>query len=313
MANGLSKYDPGQELSSIDFNAMLGGPLVAAIEAQAQAAASTLDFIKRVGFTPDTEDETTGELTPGAPIYVTFKYPKMVVPYQAAGQGEVLAVAVTTKGSDYVVGDTIPLTGGLGGSGAIITVTAVSTPGGIEGVTVENAGNGYDDGEDIDIPDSAATGTGAKVKITANDAAAQPAQFDQMKLEVPLLTIVETPYIRIDEVDIDFHAKITSMEYKRVGSDFKISSGFSHKSTISGGASAGGSFFKLSAKGWSKYSNTTKFTVNASYQRSVKGGFKIDKTYQLGVKINASQDEMPAGMEKLLGILEDAIVAQPDI
>ena len=41
---------PGQELSSIDFESMIGGPLVAVINAQAQAAMSTVNFIKEVGF-----------------------------------------------------------------------------------------------------------------------------------------------------------------------------------------------------------------------------------------------------------------------
>jgi hypothetical protein len=31
----------------------------------------------------------------------------------------------------------------------------------------------------------------------------------------------------------------------------------------------------------------------------------------MAVHIRATQDEMPAGMEKILGILEDAIKAQP--
>jgi hypothetical protein len=75
----VSNYNPGQELSSIDFQSMIGGPLSAIVDAQAQAALSTVDFIKTVGFTPDAEDETTGAVIPGKPVYVSFKYPKMVV------------------------------------------------------------------------------------------------------------------------------------------------------------------------------------------------------------------------------------------
>jgi hypothetical protein len=57
----------GTELSSIDFKSMIGGPLVAVIQAQAQSALATVDFIKSVGFA---DDET--------PIYVDFKYKKYV-------------------------------------------------------------------------------------------------------------------------------------------------------------------------------------------------------------------------------------------
>jgi hypothetical protein len=35
-----------KSLSSIDFESMIGGPLVAVINAQAQAAMSTVNFIK---------------------------------------------------------------------------------------------------------------------------------------------------------------------------------------------------------------------------------------------------------------------------
>ncbi len=62
---------PGAELSSINFEAMLGAPLTAVVNAQAQAAMSTVEFIRSVGF----EKGTTN------PVYVSFKYPKEVSPY----------------------------------------------------------------------------------------------------------------------------------------------------------------------------------------------------------------------------------------
>ncbi len=44
--------EPGRELSSINFEAMLGGPLVAVVNAQAQSAMTSVNFIKSVGFKP---------------------------------------------------------------------------------------------------------------------------------------------------------------------------------------------------------------------------------------------------------------------
>ena len=62
---------PGQELSSIDFESMIGGPLVAVINAQAQAAMSTVNFIKEVGFKkPSTEENAGGDTSTEEPIYV---------------------------------------------------------------------------------------------------------------------------------------------------------------------------------------------------------------------------------------------------
>lgn len=47
----------GRELSSIDFESMLGGPLSAVVNAQAQAAMTTVTFIKEVGFEPESSDD----------------------------------------------------------------------------------------------------------------------------------------------------------------------------------------------------------------------------------------------------------------
>jgi len=37
----------------------------------------------------------------------------------------------------------------------------------------------------------------------------------------------------------------------------------------------------------------------------------VERTYSMAIHIKASQDEMPAGMEKLLGLLEGAMKATP--
>ncbi len=303
----ISNYAPGQELSSIDFQSMIGGPLNAIVDAQAQAALSTVDFIKAVGFTPDSEDETTGVVTPGTPVYVSFKYPKMVAPYQAAVKGKIDSISVSSGGSGYAAGAAVTISGV--GTGATATAT-VNTSGAVTDITVTSAGSGYDSSTTVTV----AGGTGMAASVTTEDDDAVPAVFDEMQLEVPILTMLPIPFIRVEEGEIDFHAKITSMEYARVGSKFKGSTSFGYKSSTSGSASTGTGgitslFAKASAK--VKYSSSVNFKVNASYQRTSRQGSKVDKTYQLGIKIKISQDEIPAGMEKLLGILEDAIVAQP--
>ena len=40
----------GEELSSIDFESLIGGPLSAIVHAQAKSAMSTINFIESVGF-----------------------------------------------------------------------------------------------------------------------------------------------------------------------------------------------------------------------------------------------------------------------
>jgi len=112
-----------------------------------------------------------------------------------------------------------------------------------------------------------------------------------MKLEVPILTMLPIPFIRIDETTIDFHAKITSMEYQKIDTNLKFDAALEVKQRWPGGSA--------------------KLNVSASYQRTTTQGSSVDRTFSLDIHIKAVQDEMPAGMEKILGILEDAMRAQP--
>lgn len=63
-----------QALQNIPFASLIGGPLTAAVQAQAQAALTTVEFIQKVGFTP--EDPTKPE-GPQKVKEVTFKYSKL--------------------------------------------------------------------------------------------------------------------------------------------------------------------------------------------------------------------------------------------
>lgn len=297
--SNLSKYNPGQELADIDFSALIGGPLGAIVDAQAKAALSTVDFVKSVGFSPDSEDETTGEITPGEPIYVSFKYPKMVQPYVPAINGKLKDITVNVGGSDYTVGDTLTV------KGVTVTVSSVDSGGPITGITysVDNT-SGFEN--ENGIAGIGGSGKDAEFEIEAEDVPAVQAVFEEMQLEVPILTMMPIPFIRVEEGEIDFNAKITSMEYKRVGTEMKfgMSSSMTNKNTNKNYSFAGSLNFNENI-------NTVKLNSNFSFSRNTRQGHKIDKTFHMGVKIKVSQDEIPEGMEKLLGILEGAITATP--
>ena len=211
---------PGQELSTLDFESMLGGPLIAVVNAQAQAAISTVDFIKQVGFQP-AESETIDAQATNEPIYVTFKYPKEVSPYQPAVEEQ------------------------RDEQGDVITEARE----------------------------------------------AQPAVWQEMKLTVPILTMLPIPFIRIEETTIDFNAKINSVESRNTSRALKI------------GASA------EVRQGW--FTGHATLKVSASYQSQTRTGSETKRTYSMAVHIKAVQDEMPAGAERLLGILENAVASEP--
>jgi hypothetical protein len=224
--------NPGQELASIDFASMLGGPLVAVINAQAQAAISTVNFIKEVGFKrPPALEVAGGDTSTMDPIYVTFKYPKELTPYQPA-------------------------------------VAAIPA----------------DLGDPLAIPPRP-----PRAAVPAS--AAVPAVYETQQLQVPILTMLPIPFIRIDLTTIDFNAKINSVEYQKTDTNLKIDAALEAKA------------------GW--LWGSAKLNVSTSYQRTTQQGSTVERTYSMAVHIKAVQDEMPTGMEKLLGILEGAITARP--
>ncbi|MBU7024769.1 MAG: hypothetical protein HXS40_11445, partial [Theionarchaea archaeon] len=51
--------------------------------------------------------------------------------------------------------------------------------------------------------------------------------------------------------------------------------------------------------------------VNYSNQRNTRTGEKVQREYSMGVKVRAVQEEMPAGMEKLLAMMESLIEETP--
>lgn len=98
-------------------------------------------------------------------------------------------------------------------------------------------------------------------------------------IKVPLLAMLPIPSLRIEHVTIDFNVKLNSVETSQTSSDLGI------KADVSGG--------------W----GPVKFKVSASYQRKSSTGVEVKKEYALNVNVKAVQDEMPAGLEKILNML----------
>lgn len=101
----------------------------------------------------------------------------------------------------------------------------------------------------------------------------------EIKLEVPLLAMLPIPSLRIEHVDIDFNVKLNSVETSSVSDKIGVDA------EVKGG--------------WGPVS----FKVSGSYQRQTATGVEVKKEYALRVQVRAVQDEMPAGLEKVLGML----------
>jgi len=195
----------GEELANLNFESMIGGPLVAVIKAQAQSATTSVDFIKSVGFTKS----GTGDTATEAPTMVTFSYDKVVNEERTKADGTKEIVPVSKK----------------------------------------------------------------------------------FNLTVPILTMLPIPFIRVEETTIDFNAKINSVEESSTASSHDLSVGLEAKG------------------GWGPVS--AKLSVNYAYKKSTTSGSKVERTYSMAVHVRAVQDELPAGTERLLSILERNIAETP--
>lgn len=122
---------------------------------------------------------------------------------------------------------------------------------------------------------------------TNTDADAPPQYLESdVNISVPFLAMLTIPSLRIDEVTIDFNAKLTSAETSTASSEFAGSA-------------------EISARIWK-----VNFKASASYKRTTSSTSTTERTYNLNVHVRAVNDEMPAGLERIFNILEDSMLHQ---
>jgi hypothetical protein len=298
--------NPGAELAALDFGNLIGGPLNAVITAQSMAAQSTAQFIKEVGFYPEGKTDAEGNDIGNTPIYVDFKYPKQLSPFTPAiGQpGDTFlppyvanaaetGIAVTldaahasnkkVSGTGFKsawVGRSITVTGYTGTVASVQSSEEMTLSAPLpNGTTTISIAAGTPVG-DPSFPD----GRAAYVP-------ASPAVYQDMKFSVPILTMLPIPFIKVDIITIDFNAKITSMETQSQNTDLSVGVSLEVKQRWPGGSA--------------------KLNASVAYKKSTASGSSVERTYSMAIHVQASQDEMPAGMEKLLNLLEGAMISTP--
>jgi hypothetical protein len=98
-------------------------------------------------------------------------------------------------------------------------------------------------------------------------------------IRVPLLAMLPIPSLRIEHVIIDFNVKLNSVESSSTSTELGVNA------EVKGG--------------WGPVS----MKVSASFQRKTATNVEVKKEYSLNVNVKAVQDEIPAGLEKILGML----------
>ena len=114
----------------------------------------------------------------------------------------------------------------------------------------------------------------------------------EVLLKVPLLTIVPIPYLRIEEMTIDFRAKITE--------EIKNDSSNSGQTTYE-------SNYNQSLR--DRYSSETSFkaTVSSINKNTTSASSRYQTEFGMDLNIKAVQDDMPFGLSRILNVLETSI------
>lgn len=108
-----------------------------------------------------------------------------------------------------------------------------------------------------------------------------------VEITVPLLTILQVPNLRISEYDYEFNAKINSVDTSSTNTEFKANASLQAKA----------------GWGW----GSAKLNASASFKKETKEGNTTSRDYQMKIKVRAISDQLPGGLEKLLGLLESNI------
>jgi hypothetical protein len=114
-----------------------------------------------------------------------------------------------------------------------------------------------------------------------------------VRVEVPLITLVPLPYVRIDELDVDFKVSVGAVEpaqgaHAATGSPEESLDYLSPGSRVQLAAN-------LSSKRDSQSTRTSRYAVETT----------------MDFHLHAVQDDIPSGMQHLLSVLAEAIQVQP--
>lgn len=180
-------------------------------------------------------------------------------------------------------------------------LAAKSTVNFIKEVGFRGAASEQDGDQDEDMGNVRNVTFKYKRKTAAGSTGTADPGEEEVSLTVPILTIVPIPYIRIEEMTIRFTANITEQQEYKSGSTSSASVATDTTMNFKAGGFLSPVKFNLNAKVSTKnnWSSSTSNKVNTATQ------------YTMDVQVKAVQDEMPAGLARVLDIMEQAILEKP--
>ena len=133
--------------------------------------------------------------------------------------------------------------------------------------------------------------------------------ISKFHISVPLLTIVPIPFIRIDEMNINFTAKLSEAHTSSDTSTDTAKDSESSKSYSSTSSRSSSWWWRSSRRSYSQNSSYSSSHNSSSSESSSTSRYNTE--YKMNIQVRAVQDDMPAGLSKILELLNSSIKDEP--
>ncbi len=283
-----------ETISSLPFGMLIGAPLMAGIEAQTQAAKATIDFILQVGFLPPTAISKEGDLVPDPdPVDITEPDTLPVPntdPSTNVGQTRMVMFSYSTSNPDPAIAPLVS-PAQRASAAAAQTQTGAQAFQAIQTLFPNPA---------AESPEGQVLAAARAAAATANSTSADVIGAIHALIQktatitVPLLSVVPIPYFSIEEMTIDFVAKITEA----------ITSSSKDAQQIATSASTHG------RGGWGPISAGFKAGLSTTHTSSSSRASKYQTELNMTIHVRASSESMPKGMAKVLDMLAGLIKSE---
>jgi hypothetical protein len=136
--------------------------------------------------------------------------------------------------------------------------------------------------------------------------------FQEAKLTVPILSLAPVPFIRISDLNVSFEFKIRDIT--SAASKFEITgkTGFENNTNVETKIGAGGGILGFLGGPKVNTSVESKTTVTASVSSTYQSTNRqtTDRSATFKMTMNAVQDAIPEGLNRVLTIFNDAIQSE---
>ena len=268
----------GNEMSNIPFGKIIGGPLLATVEAQGNAARTTIKFLQE-NCLDDYSDapswDSLGESDTQDVLSLPPTLSNQLAPTQRLMKPGKLPTKILPKGC-YVHGSAVTCDGRY-------FVAKQKAPGSSTYKPTLPAGKEY--WREVGVTNIRTVNFRYDQKVTTPNGVSK----DSHSLTIPLMAMVPIPFLRIQQLDVDFNVKLSSVE--QTSSVGRIAEQASASYT----------------HGFKKVGPSLSIGASFSAQRTKGESNKVSRSYDMGVKVRAGQAEMPVGVERMINLLDKLI------